>query len=102
MAVDPRQLRGRSAGRAAPRRRRLRALGPSDRRALERAEWRTLLEYREDHVRDVDGTLLAVTPCWTAEAEHPSGAVLAASVTAPTPDAAWARLRAAALAPVAA
>ena len=81
------------------RHRRRRALGRTDRRALERAGWRTLLEFREDHVRDEDGTLLAVATRWTAEAEHPSGSVLAASVVAATPDAAWARLRAVALGP---
>ena len=65
------------------------------RRALERAGWRTLLDYREDHVRSADGRLVAVAPRWTAEAEHPSGAVVAVTVAAPSADAAWARLRAA-------
>ena len=41
-----------------------------DRRSLERAGWRTLLDYRENHVRDADGTLLHVEPQWTAEAER--------------------------------
>jgi len=73
--------------------RRRRRIGPWDRRALERAGWRTLLEYREDHVRAVDGRLLAVVPRWIAEAEHPSGSVVSASVSGPTADAAWVRLR---------
>lgn len=86
---------GLRAGSLVHRRRRpsRRLLGWSDRRALERAGWRTLLEYREDHVRAADGTLLAVAPCWTAEAEHPAGGVLVSTVSAPSPDAAWARLR---------
>lgn len=37
---------------------------------LELAGWRTLLEYRENHVRAGDGTLLAVVPQWTGEAER--------------------------------
>ena len=46
------------------------AIAHSDRRALELAGWRTLLEYRENHVRDQDGTLLAVVPQWTGEIER--------------------------------
>ncbi len=67
----------------------------SDRRALERAGWRTLLDYRENHVRGDDGTLIDVAPCWTAEAELLHGAVTisVASATAPTVDEAWARVR---------
>lgn len=79
--------------RAEPGHRRRRQRAQADRRALERAGWRTLLEYHEDHVRDVDGRLLSVAARWTAEAEHPSGSVLVSSVTAATAAAAWARLR---------
>ena len=67
-----------------------------DRRALERAGWRTLLDYRENHVRGRDGTLLAVVPRWTAEAERVRGRLFVASVTAGTVNDAWAQLRRAA------
>lgn len=73
-------------------------LDQPDRRALERAGWRTLLDYRENHVRGRDGILLDVVPCWIAEAERVKDRVLVASVTATTIDDAWARLRSAALA----
>ncbi|MCU1396561.1 MAG: hypothetical protein JWM34_4989 [Ilumatobacteraceae bacterium] len=65
-----------------------------DRRALECAGWRTLLDYRENHVRDDEGTLVAVVPRWTAEAEreHDSRTVVA-SATASSIDEVWARLR---------
>jgi hypothetical protein len=69
-----------------------------DRRALECAGWRTLLDYRENHVRDDEGTLLAVVPRWTAEAERldeaqrPSQMVVA-SATAGSLDEAWSKLR---------
>lgn len=68
-----------------------------DRQALERAGWRTLLDYRENHVRGEDGTLLEVCPRWIAEAELVRGAVTVsvASATAPTIDEAWKRVRAA-------
>ena len=91
------------------RRRRHRAAAPpaiphSDRRALELAGWRTLLEYRENHVRDQDGTLSAIVPQWTGEAErdHQAGTRSARairssaqvlSVTADDPAAVWAYLR---------
>ena len=45
-------------------------LEPAERRELERAGWRTTLEYRENHVRGRDGTLLEVHPAWYAEAER--------------------------------
>jgi hypothetical protein len=74
-----------------------------DRRALERAGWRTLLEYRENHVRNADGTLLAVRPQWTGEAELDLGGrraegigrrrVLVATATAADPAAVWSELR---------
>ena len=66
------------------------------RRALERRGWRTLLDYREDHIRDVDGTLLAVVTRWTAEAERIDGRLVTASATDGGPDEAWRRLREAA------
>jgi hypothetical protein len=80
---------------AAARKRRHRdRILPSDRVALERAGWRTMLEYRENHVRGVDGCLVAVVAEWTAEAEHASTGGIVASATAPSIDAAWADLRA--------
>ncbi len=66
-----------------------------DRRALERDGWRTLLDYRENHVRGRDGLLLHVEPCWIAEAERFNDRVIVASVTAATVDDAWSRLRSA-------
>jgi hypothetical protein len=75
------------------RRRHRVTLDQPDRRALERAGWRTILEYRENHERGSDGTLLAVEPRWIAEAEHRSDRVLVASVTASTVEEAWALLR---------
>lgn len=73
-------------------------IGHDDRRALERAGWRTLLSYRENHVRAWDGTLLAVTPVWLAEAERADRAASARSValqvSGATIDEAWALLRA--------
>lgn len=41
-----------------------------DRRDLERAGWRTTLEYRENSTRGRDGRLLQVEPVWYAEAER--------------------------------
>jgi hypothetical protein len=79
------------------RRRRHRSVSRhADRRLLEAAGWRTLLEYRENHVRDADGMLLAVLPQWTGEAER--GGPAARSVaqvmtaTADSPAAVWAEL----------
>jgi hypothetical protein len=64
-------------------------LEPADRRSLERAGWRTTLDYRENHVRGLDGRLLHVEPVWTAEAERFDGEVTVASASASTADAAW-------------
>ena len=69
-----------------------------DRRALECAGWRTLLDYRENHVRDDEGTLLAVVPRWTAEAERLDDAdraerIVVASATASSREEVWAKLR---------
>ena len=68
-------------------------LGPEDRRQLERAGWRTTLDYRENHVRGRDGRLLEVRPTWTAEAERYDGELAIASASGDTPEEAWARLR---------
>src|SRR5215217_8254950 len=66
---------------------------PDDRRALERAGWRTTLDYRENHLRARDGRLLEVAPTWTAEAERYDGEVAVASAVGATIEEAWARLR---------
>ncbi len=76
-----------------PRRRRRMTIDQPDRRALERAGWRTLLDYRENHVRGADGRLLAVEGRWMAEAERSDGAWLMTVVPATTVDEAWAQLR---------
>ena len=74
-----------------------------DRRDLERAGWRTTLDYRENLLRGRDGRLLQVEPVWHAEAErsdrsrHGSGpferGVDFITATAETVDAVWSRLR---------
>ena len=69
-------------------------LEPADRRALEREGWRTTLDYRENHVRSLDGQLLRVEPVWVAEAERYDGEVVVAASTGPTADDAWRQLRA--------
>jgi len=66
---------------------------PADRRTLERAGWRTTLDYRENHVRARDGRLLEVVPTWTAEAERYDGDLLTASAIGATVEEAWALLR---------
>jgi hypothetical protein len=66
---------------------------PDDRRALERAGWRTTLDYRENHLRARDGRLLEVAPTWTAEAERFDGELSVASAVGSTVEEAWARLR---------
>ena len=68
-------------------------LEPADRRALERAGWRTTLDYRENHIRGRDGRLLEVVPAWTAEAERFDGDLAFASAVGATVDEAWAQLR---------
>ena len=68
-------------------------LEPGDRRALERAGWRTTLDYRENHVRGRDGKLLEVVAVWTAEAERFDGQVVVASAAGASPEEAWAALR---------
>jgi hypothetical protein len=68
-------------------------LEPADRRALERAGWRTTLEYRENHVRSRDGRLLEVEETWTAEAERFDGAFQVVAADGSSADEAWAVLR---------
>lgn len=67
-------------------------LEPADRRDLERAGWRTTLDYRENHVRGLDGRLLRVEPVWTAEAERFDGDVMVATAIGATQDEAWSAL----------
>jgi hypothetical protein len=69
------------------------SLEPADRRALERAGWRTTHEFRENHVRGRDGRLLEVEESWTAEAERFDGAFQVFAVEGATADEAWAMLR---------
>jgi hypothetical protein len=73
-----------------------------DRRELERAGWRTTLEFRENNVRGRDGRLLQVEEIWHAEAERDGGARVGRAVvggvdfvyaTAATVDEVWAKLR---------
>ena len=73
-----------------------------DRRDLERAGWRTTLDYRENLIRARDGRLLQVEPVWHAEAERSDagrwGSAAAEqgvdfiTATAETVDAVWSRL----------
>lgn len=71
-----------------------------DRCELERAGWRTTLEYRENHVRGRDGMLLQLQVVWCAEAERdgsPGGAgPTVITATGSTLDKVWSRLRTAA------
>lgn len=77
---------------APPRLRRHRStLQQLNRRALERAGWRTTLEFRENHVRLGSGQLVDVEPFWVAEAER-GGVVI--SVAARSESRAWSRLHA--------
>jgi len=48
-------------------------LQQADRRELERAGWRTTLEFRENNIRGRDGRLLQVEEIWHAEAEGDRG-----------------------------
>ena len=73
-------------------------LAQSDRRELERAGWRTTLDFRENNVRGRDGRLLQVEEIWHAEAERdPTGArhggVDFIQATAESVDEVWAKLR---------
>ena len=67
---------------------------PVDRRALERAGWRTMLDYRENHIRGRNGRLVEVQAVWVAEAERFDGAMTVASATGASVEEAWAALRA--------
>ena len=67
-------------------------LGPAERRNLERAGWRTTLDYRENHERGLDGRLLRVEAVWVAVAERYDGDLAIASATGETADEAWAAL----------
>ena len=64
-------------------------LEPPCRRELERAGWRTTLDFRENHVRGLDGRLLRVEPVWIAEAERYIGEVEVAIAEGATADEAW-------------
>jgi hypothetical protein len=66
--------------------------GPAERRDLERAGWRTTLDYRENHERSLDGRLLRVEAVWVAVAERYDGDLAVASATGATADEAWAAL----------
>ncbi len=68
-------------------------LQPADRRDLERAGWRTTLDYRENHERSLDGRLLRVEAEWVAVAERYDGDVAVASASGASADEAWAALR---------
>jgi len=67
-------------------------LQPAERRDLERAGWRTTLDYRENHVRGLDGRLLRIEPVWIAVAERYDGNVSIASAEGATADDAWENL----------
>ena len=57
-------------------------LQQADRRELERAGWRTTLEFRENNVRGRDGRLLQVEEIWHAEAERDPARWVAADLAA--------------------
>ena len=59
------------------------SLEPEDRRELERAGWRTMMDYRENHLRSRDGRLIEVTAV----------AMVVASAKGATVEQAWAALR---------
>jgi hypothetical protein len=67
-------------------------LQPASRRDLERAGWRTTLDYRENHVRGLDGQLLRVEPIWMAVAERYDGVVSVASAEGGTAEEAFENL----------
>jgi len=73
-------------------------LQQADRRELERAGWRTTLEFRENNVRGRDGRLLQVEEIWHAEAERDPVQRVASGVdfvhaTAESVDEVWSKLR---------
>jgi hypothetical protein len=69
-------------------------LQPEERRDLERAGWRTTLDFCENNVRGRDGRLLQVQDVWHAEAERdtPRGTVVIAATASSVEDV-WAKLR---------
>jgi hypothetical protein len=71
-------------------------LQQADRRELERAGWRTTLDFRENNVRGRDGRLLQVEEIWHAEAERNTSrerGVDFIHATAESVDEVWAKLR---------
>lgn len=72
-------------------------LSQSDRRELERAGWRTTLEFRENNLRGRDGRLLRVEEIWHAEAERDRSrgddGIDFIHATAESVDEVWAKLR---------
>jgi hypothetical protein len=74
-----------------------------DRRDLERAGWRTTLDYRENLIRARDGRLLQVESVWHAEAERSDRdrwseqrmerGIDFVTATAESVDAVWSKLR---------
>jgi hypothetical protein len=77
------------------RRRRHGATEDRDRIALEADGWRTTLDYRENHRRDLHGELEGVETLWRAEAERtgPDGRLRVLAVVGPSPARVWRRLR---------
>ncbi len=69
-------------------------IGPPARREIERAGWRTRLEFRESRRRSIDGQLLAIEECWIAEAQRFDGEIASAQAIADTAAGAWDALRA--------
>ncbi|MGA9276337.1 hypothetical protein [Ilumatobacter sp.] len=67
----------------------------ADRIVLEADGWRTTLDYRENHRRDVNGALEGVEACWRAEAERTrsDGRLQVLAVIGPSPARVWRRLR---------
>ena len=73
-------------------------LQQADRRELERAGWRTTLEFRENNLRGRDGRLLQVEEIWHAEAERGASrgddrGVDFVHATAESVDEVWSKLR---------
>ncbi len=66
-----------------------------DRRELERAGWRTTLDYHENHVRGRDGSLEHLERVWRAEAERidVDGTSHVVSASASSTSKVWSRLR---------
>ncbi len=72
-------------------------LQQADRRELERAGWRTTLDFRENNLRGRDGRLLQVEEIWHAEAERDPSRELQrvdfVHATAESVDEVWSKLR---------